>query len=253
MPGGFISHTGVAGLTLGGGFGWLTRKAGLTCDNLVGAEVVTADGQVLRATETENSDLFWALRGGGGNFGVVTEFEFGLHPVGPIVQLGLFLVSPEHGREFFRFAREFVRDLSDDYGAFIAGLSAPPEPFVPADLHFNPAYAFVVVGFADAQAHARVAGAHQRRGDAAVRAGHADSVRGVAADVRRGRAVGMHSYEKAVYLEDLSDGAIDAILEYQPQKMSPLSFVPVFTFGGAYRVPRGRRQPSADAAMSVST
>ncbi|MGH9154881.1 MAG: FAD-binding oxidoreductase, partial [Acidimicrobiales bacterium] len=114
VPGGFVSHTGVAGLTLGGGLGWLSRLAGLSCDNLVAAEVVTADGRVLQASASDNPDLLWALRGGGGNFGVVTEFEFALHPVGPIVHLGLFLFSPEHGGEMFRFAREFVKDLPDE-------------------------------------------------------------------------------------------------------------------------------------------
>ena len=90
---------------------------------------------------TENPDLFWAIRGGGGNFGVVTEFEFALHAVGPMVHLGLFLFSPDQGGDLFRFAREFVRDLPDDCGVFLAGLSAPPAPFVPEELHFTPAFA----------------------------------------------------------------------------------------------------------------
>jgi FAD/FMN-containing dehydrogenase len=93
VPGGFISTTGVAGLALGGGFGWLSRLAGLTADNLLAAEVVTADGRVIRAASDENEDLFWALRGGGGNFGVVTSFEFGLTPVGPLVHLGMFMYA----------------------------------------------------------------------------------------------------------------------------------------------------------------
>jgi len=131
VTGGFISKTGVAGLTLGGGIGWLVRAAGLSCDNVVGARVVVADGRVLHASASENSDLFWAIRGGGGNFGVVTDFEFALHAVGPIVQLGLFLFHPDQGADLFRFARDFVRDLPDDCGVFLAGLSAPPAPFVP--------------------------------------------------------------------------------------------------------------------------
>src|SRR6185295_13570904 len=102
-PGGFISHTGIGGLTLGGGIGWLTRKAGLSCDNLVRAEVVTADSKIVHASETENADLLWALRGGGGNFGVVTSFEFALQPVGPLVQLGLFFFGLENGAEALRY------------------------------------------------------------------------------------------------------------------------------------------------------
>ena len=94
---GAIGHTGVGGLTLGGGMGWLTRQAGLSIDNLVSAEVVVADGRVLRAAEDENADLFWAIRGGGGNFGVVTEFEFKLHEVGPMIQFGLFFWDQDAG------------------------------------------------------------------------------------------------------------------------------------------------------------
>src|SRR5882672_6753571 len=110
-PGGFISHTGIAGLTLGGGIGWLTKTAGLSCDNLVSAEVVTADSRVVRASKQENTDLFWALRGGGGNFGIVTSFEFALHPVGPLVNLGLFFVGIENGAAALRFSRAFIEAL----------------------------------------------------------------------------------------------------------------------------------------------
>jgi FAD/FMN-containing dehydrogenase len=156
VTGGFVSKTGVAGLTLGGGIGWLVRKAGLSCDNLVGAQVVTADGQTRHAIATENADLFWAIRGGGGNFGVVTEFEFTLHEVGPLVHLGLFLFSPDHGGDLFRFAREYVRTVPEDYGVFMAGLSAPQAPFVPPELHHTPAFGLLGVGVGDEARHAEV-------------------------------------------------------------------------------------------------
>lgn len=110
-PGGFVSHTGVAGLTLGGGIGWLTAAAGLSCDNLLAAEIVTADSRILHASKNEHPDLFWALRGGGGNFGVVTSLTFALHPVGPIVHLGLFFFGLEDGAETLRFARDFIIGL----------------------------------------------------------------------------------------------------------------------------------------------
>ena len=116
--------------------------------------MVTADGAILRASDADNADLLWAIRGGGGNFGVVTQFEFALHAIGPMLQLGLFLFSPDQGGELFRFARDFVEGLPDECGVFMAGLSAPPEPFVPEDLHFSPAFALAVVGFGDEQTHA---------------------------------------------------------------------------------------------------
>ena len=120
------------------------------------AEVVLPDGRIV-GVRTGDAELHWALRGGGGNFGVVTEFEFALHPVGPMVQLGLlFLFSPDQGPEMSGFARDFVADLPDESMAFLAGLSTPPEPFVPPELHFTSAFALVVVGLADEAAHARM-------------------------------------------------------------------------------------------------
>ena len=235
VPGGFISHTGVAGLTLGGGFGWLTRLAGLSSDNLVGAEVVTADGRVLHASDTDNPDLFWAVRGGGGNFGVVTEFEFGLHPVGPLLHLGLFLFSPDQGGELFRFARDYVEDLPEACGVFMAGLSAPPEPFVPEDLHLSPAFALVVVGFGDAEDHAQLIEPIKQSLDPIVELITPIPYVDLQQMFDASAPWGMHNYEKAVYLEELTDGAIDTILEHQAKKMSPLSFVPIFPLGGAYR------------------
>jgi len=136
VTGGFISRTGVAGLTLGGGIGWLVRPLGLSCDNVVGARVVTADGQILTASADEHPDLFWALRGGGGNFGVVTRFEYRLHEVGPLVNLGLFFWGLDQGVDALRFSRDFLPTLPESTGSLIAALNAPPAPFVPPQYHF---------------------------------------------------------------------------------------------------------------------
>src|SRR5262245_33003432 len=124
--GGIVSHTGVAGLTLGGGVGWLMRKHGLTVDNLLAADIVTADGELLRASEDEHPDLFWALRGGGGNFGVVTSFEFRLHSVGPIVLAGPILWDATEATEVLRFYRDFVRNAPDELGTVVRFGTAPP-------------------------------------------------------------------------------------------------------------------------------
>lgn len=225
----------MAGLTLGGGFGWLSRLAGLSSDNLVGAEVVTADGRIVHASEDEEPDLFWALRGGGGNFGVVTTFEFALHPVGPLVHLGLFLFRPDQGTDMFRFAREFVRDLPDDSQVFLAGLSAPPEPFVPDELHFSPVFGLVVVGFGDEESHAALIAPVKAALDPIVELVTPIPYVGLQQMFDASAPWGMSAYEKAVYLDELTDDVIDVIIEHQAKKMSPLSFVPIFNFGGAFR------------------
>jgi len=153
-PGGFISHTGVAGLTLGGGIGWLTKMAGLSCDNLVAAEMVTADSRIVQASKEDHPELFWALRGGGGNFGVVTSFEFALHPTGPLVNLGLFFFGLDDGPQALRFARDYVKTLPSRATAFLAiGLSAPPEPFVPEQYRLRTGHALLVVGFGSPEEH----------------------------------------------------------------------------------------------------
>jgi FAD/FMN-containing dehydrogenase len=234
VPGGFISTTGVAGLTLGGGFGWLSRLAGLTSDNLVGAEVVTADGRMLNAAIDENEDLFWALRGGGGNFGVVTSFEFDLTPVGPLVHLGMFMYAPEQGEDLFRFAREYVKDLPDDCGVFMAGLSAPPQPFVPQQHHLAPVYAFMIVGFGDAESHAALIQPVRDVLPPLVELVTPMPYTALQQMFNDSAPWGILAYEKSVYLDELSDAAIDVILEQQPRKAFPLSFLPIFVLGGAY-------------------
>src|SRR3954447_6511917 len=132
--GGRVSTTGVAGLTLGGGSGWLERKHGLSCDNLIAVELVTASGEHVRASETEHPDLFWALHGGGGNFGVATAFEFRLHPVGPTVLAGLMLWPADRGREVIELTRELMPGAPEELATAVVYLAGPPAPFVPAEL-----------------------------------------------------------------------------------------------------------------------
>ena len=134
-PLGINSTTGVAGLTLGGGFGWLSRKYGMTVDNLVSADVVTADGKLVRASASENPDLFWGIRGGGGNFGIVTCFEFQLHAVGPNVFSGLIVFPFDQAKIVLRKYREFVANVSDDLVVWVVLRKAPPLPFLPAQVY----------------------------------------------------------------------------------------------------------------------
>ena len=146
VTGGHVSHTGIGGLTTGGGIGHLMRKLGLASDNVISAEVVLADGRVVRAGADEHADLFWAIRGGGGNFGVVTDFEFQLHELAGPVLGGLVFYDARQGRELIRLYREWVDTLPDDIAVILAYLCAPPFPFVPPEVVGQPGYAIVLVG-----------------------------------------------------------------------------------------------------------
>jgi FAD/FMN-containing dehydrogenase len=141
-PTGINSTTGVAGLTLGGGFGWISRKFGLTADNLLSADVVTADGRLIRASDTENPDLLWALRGGGGNFGIVTSFEFRLHALGPEVLSGLLVYPLTQAREMLRRYRDIVATAPDELCCWFVMRAAPPLPFLPKEVHGTGIIAF---------------------------------------------------------------------------------------------------------------
>ena len=135
VPTGINSTTGIAGLTLGGGFGWISRKYGMTIDNLLSASVVLADGSLVVASESENSDLFWGIRGGGGNFGVVTSFEFQAHPVGPEILSGLIVHPFSDAPEVLRAYRDFLKDAPDELTVWTVMRKAPPLPFLPEDVH----------------------------------------------------------------------------------------------------------------------
>ena len=148
LPVGINSTTGIAGLTLGGGFGWLSRKHGLTIDSLLSADVITASGDKVTASETENEDLFWGLRGGGGNFGVVTSFTFGLYEVGPELLCGLVVHPFSDAPDLMRYYREFTSNCSDDMTLWMVLRDAPPLPFLPEEVHGTRVvvFAFVYAG-----------------------------------------------------------------------------------------------------------
>jgi FAD/FMN-containing dehydrogenase len=155
-PGGRITTTGVGGFTTGGGFAWTSSKHGLTCDNLISAEVVCADGRVLTASDDENQDLFWGIRGGGGNFGVVTRFDFRLHPLGPIVLAGLALWPLERAGEVMRAWRDYVDDAPDELSTGTVILTAPPEEFVPEHLQMQTAFGMAAMYVGDPEQGAAV-------------------------------------------------------------------------------------------------
>ncbi|MGQ0741910.1 MAG: FAD-binding oxidoreductase [Alphaproteobacteria bacterium] len=239
--GGIVSHTGVAGLTLGGGIGWLMRKHGLTVDNVLAVDVVTADGELLRASEDEHSDLFWALRGGGGNFGVVTSFEFRLHSVGPTVLAGPILWDATDAGKVLRFYRDFVRDAPDELGTIVKFTTAPPLPVIPEDLHWRPV---VMVGTCYAgpvEDGERVLSALR-----AFRTPLLDLV-GLKPYVELQSALdstvlhGWHYYWKATHLPELSDDLIDVIVGHAFSFSSPRSYTAMFHLKGAVsRMAAGR-------------
>ncbi len=132
---GIVSHTGVGGLTLGGGFGWISRKYGLSIDNLISADVVTAEGELVHVSQQENNDLFWGIRGGGGNFGVVTSFEFNCAEIGTEVYSGVLAKKFENAREYISFHQEYVQSLPDEMTVWMVVRKAPPLPFLPEDVH----------------------------------------------------------------------------------------------------------------------
>jgi FAD/FMN-containing dehydrogenase len=232
--GGTVSHTGIGGLTLGGGFGWLTPLFGLSCDNLLSAELVTAGGEVLRGSAEQHPELFWGLRGGGGNFGVVTEFEYRLHPVGPLVQLGLFFWDLADGEAALALAQQVTADLPARMGSLIIGLNAPPAPFVPEQYHFRPGYALAVAAFGADAEHATLA--------AEVRAAlpplfeFVSPIPYVALQqmIDEAGPWGILAYEKSLYVDALSPAVISVITEQMARKQSPMSLLIMAPMGGAF-------------------
>jgi FAD/FMN-containing dehydrogenase len=231
--GGLVSTTGVAGFTLGGGIGWTMRKFGLACDNLAAADVVTADGRLVHASETENADLLWGLRGGGGNFGIVTQFQFDLHPLGPVIYAGPIFYPADAARDLLRAFRDWAGDAPDEITALVNLTTAPPLPVIPEEWHGKQVAALIAASTGPVD-----------EGEALVRA-----LRDVAepiADLLGPMPYhviqtlidplwekGIHSYFKATNLARLDDELIDRLCENHLAAPGPQCELHVHQMGGA--------------------
>jgi FAD/FMN-containing dehydrogenase len=230
--GGIVSTTGIGGLTLGGGIGYLARGHGLSLDNLISADVVTADGRLLVASESENEDLFWALRGGGGNFGVVTSFEYRVHPVGDIYG-GVMFYELEHTGDLLRFYRDFIADAPEEFGGFPGFQIAPPLPFIPEDRHGDTFAVFVAcwAGPVD-QGERALKPLHDLAPVVAEMAGPMPyAALNSAFDALY--PPGLQHYWKANFVKELTDDAIDAHVEHGPKVPVVNSTVHIYPINGA--------------------
>ncbi len=231
-PLGINSTTGVAGLTLGGGFGWLSRKYGMTIDNLLSAEVITADGQQLNASESENADLFWGLRGGGGNFGVVTRFDFQLHPVGPDVLSGLIVFPFEQAKVVISQFARFTETMPEELNVWMVTRKAPPLPFLPAEVHGREMIALALCYVGDPEEGERLIAPLREFGTVL---GEHVGVQPYTAWQQAFDpllAKGARNYWKSHNFAQISDGVIDAIVEYAARLPSPHCEIFIGTIGG---------------------
>lgn len=231
--GGEVSDTGIAGLTLGGGFGWLKRTCGLACDNLLEVELVTADGEVVRASADEHPELFWGLRGGGGNFGIVTRFVYRLHEVGPLVFGGPLIYPLDRGRDVLELLREASATAPDEVSLAAALVTAPPAPFVPAELHGRPVAVLSAAHFGELEdGEAALAGIREAIVPAADLIGPIPYVE-LQRSVDAANPRGMHSYVRAEWLADLGDDTIAGLVAYAAVPSSPLNQILLHPMGGA--------------------
>jgi FAD/FMN-containing dehydrogenase len=233
VPAGIVTHTGVSGLTLGGGIGWLMRRHGLTIDQLLSVNVVTAGGEVVTASATENADLFWGVRGGGGNFGVVTEFEFRLNPVGPIVMAGPVFWPIERSSEVLRFYRDWVAEAPDDLMTIIVHRTAPPLPYVPQDLHGKLIVGVVCCYAGPVEEGERVVAPLKAFGPPVLDLLEPKPYVEHQAMFDPSFPHGRWYYFRSCDVAELSDGVIDITVEHAMRLNSPLTAFPIWQLGGA--------------------
>jgi FAD/FMN-containing dehydrogenase len=233
VPAGIVTHTGLAGLTLGGGIGWLMRKYGLTIDQLVSAKVVTADGSLLTASETENWDLFWGIRGGGGNFGIVTEFEFRLNPVGPIVLAGPIFWLMEDSPQVLRHYRDWITAVPDELTTIVIHRRAPTLDWVPRELQGRHVVAVGCCYVGDLDEGERVIAPMRRFGksvlDLCQPKPFVDHQRMFDASL----PAGWWYYFRSCDVDALTDEVIDLTAEHSLRMRSPINTFPIFQLGGA--------------------
>jgi FAD/FMN-containing dehydrogenase len=230
-----MSTTGLGGFTLGGGYGWTSSKYGLACDNLVSAEVVLADGSVVRASAAEHPDLFWGIRGGGGNFGVVTEFQFRLHPLGPIVLAGLAMLPIERAPEAMRAWRDYADAAPDELSTACVVVIAPPEPFVPVELQGKPVLGLAVLYTGDPDEGARVVQPLKDLGPAVDHIGPMPYTAFQSA-LDALAPWGAPFYARGEYIDELSDAAVDTFIAHAVDLLAlghPLDQMVVFRIGQA--------------------
>jgi FAD/FMN-containing dehydrogenase len=231
-PGGRVTTTGVGGFTTGGGYGWTSTKFGLTCDSLVEADVVTADGRLLTASETENEDLFWGIRGGSGNFGIVTSFQFRLHPLGPIILGGLLVFPLEKAEQAMAAYRELVADPPDELATAAVLLTAPPEEFVPEHLHGQIVLGFAISYAGDPDRGQKVVAPLKAVGPAVDMVGPMP-YRAFQTILDPMSPHGLRNYWRGLHVAELNDGLVETFLQHAPDGLFPTSFLILFQHGGA--------------------
>ena len=231
--GGIISHTGVAGLTLGGGIGWLMRRHGLTIENLIAADVVTADGDRVHSSEDEHPDLFWALRGGGGNFGVVTSFEFHLHRIGPTVLAGPILWDASDAADVLRFYGEFIGTAPDELGTVVRLGTAPPLAVIPEHLHWRPVLMLGACYSGPVDRGEQILRPIRAFGTPLVDLVGPTPYVEFQAALDSTVPHGWRYYWKSTHLPELNDELIDVIVQNAFLSASPRSYVAMFHLKGA--------------------